>query len=474
MKLSIEEFAYLDSASLFAGVADHVWAMFLDSGICDGKPPVTKHADYDVLAINPIAKLITNSEQTVVEQNNEKKSYSKDPFSLIRQTLIDNDLSADDLNSFNKKIPSYLPGAIGYFSYDLVRRYEDLGERTSNKENFPEMAIGIYPVIVLVDHRRKVTSLISMDGREDTSERVNEWRSLINQELAKPNQTESLVNNFEDRFRVDNFHENMNRDDYQTCFDQVKRYIVNGDCYQVNLAKQFSVNVSGDSWQSYAYLRKLSPAPYGAYMNLPFAKVLSNSPESFIQCRNRQVVTSPIKGTRPRHENKLDDQKASEELFNSSKDRAENLMIVDLMRNDLSTCCEYHSVKVTKLFAVHSFANVHHLISTVTGVLRKGLHSLDLLKKCFPGGSITGAPKIRAMQIIEELEPDRRGLYCGAIGYIGLDGSMETNIAIRTIVVKDEVAYYSAGGGLVIDSDVDKEYQEILDKGFMIKKTLSN
>jgi len=201
-------------------------------------------------------------------------------------------------------------------------------------------------------------------------------------------------------------------------------------------------------------------------------QILSNSPESFIQCRDQRVVTSPIKGTRPRHQNKQQDTKIANELRNSEKDRAENLMIVDLMRNDLSMCCELNSVEVLKLFSLHSFANVHHLISTITGTLKNGLHSLDLLKHCFPGGSITGAPKIRAMQIIEELEPHRRGLYCGAIGYVGVDGGLETNIAIRTIVVKDGVARFSAGGGLVIDSELKAEYQEITDKAKMMTKAL--
>lgn len=167
------------------------------------------------------------------------------------------------------------------------------------------------------------------------------------------------------------------------------------------------------------------------------------------------------------------DKAVANSLENSAKDRAENVMIVDLMRNDLSKSCELGSVKVPELFGLHSFANVHHLVSTVVGKLRRDLHALDLFKKCFPGGSITGAPKIRAMEIIEELEPDRRGLYCGSIGYVGYDGSLESNIAIRTIVVKDGVARYGAGGGLVIDSELGAEYQEILDKASMMNLALT-
>jgi para-aminobenzoate synthetase component 1 len=267
--------------------------------------------------------------------------------------------------------------------------------------------------------------------------------------------------------------ENMTPAEYKEKFDRVRRYSIDGDCYQVNLTKRFSCEVSGSGWATYRQLRDDSPAPYGAFLQLPFAEVLSNSPENFIQCRQGKVSTRPIKGTRPRdHRDQERDKEIARELKNSEKDRAENLMIVDLMRNDLSRCCETGSVEVPKLFALHSFANVHHLISTITGKLRQDLHVLDLLRSCFPGGSITGAPKIRAMEIIEELEPHRRGLYCGAIGYVGLDGSLETNIAIRTIVVKDGVARFSAGGGLVIDSVVDDEYQELLDKARMMRGVL--
>ena len=191
-------------------------------------------------------------------------------------------------------------------------------------------------------------------------------------------------------------------------------------------------------------------------------------------CVEAQVVTSPIKGTRPRdHRSKFKDRMAADALLNSTKDRAENLMIVDLMRNDLSRCCDLGTVKVPKLFALHSFANVHHLISTVVGRLRADLDVFDLINNCFPGGSITGAPKIRSMEIIEELEPCRRGLYCGSIGYLGVDGSLETNIAIRTMVLKDDVVRFSAGGGLVLDSIAEDEFQELNDKASMMSNVIT-
>jgi para-aminobenzoate synthetase component 1 len=271
---------------------------------------------------------------------------------------------------------------------------------------------------------------------------------------------------------------NLSEAQYQQAFIQVKNYIAAGDCYQVNLAQRFAAKVQGDSWQAYKKLREISPAPFMAYMNLPLStsenfQILSNSPERFLQTDGQHVETRPIKGTRPRSADAAQDLAYSSELLTSLKDRAENVMIVDLLRNDISKNCVLGSVKANQLFQLQSFANVHHLVSIVTGKLKKTASAVDLLKGCFPGGSITGAPKLRAMQIIEELEPHRRGLYCGAIGYIGFDGSMDTNIAIRSaIVVENELSFY-AGGGIVADSVGDNEYKETLDKASNLKAMLA-
>jgi para-aminobenzoate synthetase component 1 len=215
---------------------------------------------------------------------------------------------------------------------------------------------------------------------------------------------------------------------------------------------------------AYQALRNLSPAPFSAYLNVPDGQILCNSPERFLQVRHRRVLTQPIKGTRPRSADPAQDQANADELRRSLKDRAENLMIVDLLRNDIGKNCLPGSVKADRLFELESFANVHHLVSTITGELAPGHTATHLLRGCFPGGSITGAPKLRAMQIIEELEPHRRGVYCGAIGYIGFDGNMDTNIAIRTAVVAKGNISFCAGGGIVADSEGGKEYDETWDK----------
>jgi para-aminobenzoate synthetase component 1 len=271
---------------------------------------------------------------------------------------------------------------------------------------------------------------------------------------------------------------NFNPESYQQAFKRVQQYIQAGDCYQVNLAQRFSVQAQGSGWGAYQALREISPAPFMAYMNLQdkhsTVEVLSASPERFLQVSGNHVETRPIKGTRPRSVDVTQDQKNAQALQNSPKDRAENLMIVDLLRNDISKVCETGSVQAGHLFALESFANVHHLVSTVTGKLKQGMAAVDLLRACFPGGSITGAPKLRSMDIIEELEPHRRGVYCGAIGYIGFDGNMDTNIAIRTAIYSHQEMRFYAGGGVVADSQCQKEYRETWDKASSMLQLLKH
>ena len=257
---------------------------------------------------------------------------------------------------------------------------------------------------------------------------------------------------------------NLDRDAYAAAFHAVQEHIRRGDCYQVNLTQRFEAEADGDAWHAYLRLREINPAPFAAYLDLPDGKVVCSSPERFLRLRDGHVETKPIKGTRPRSQDHERDRALAEELRTSAKDRAENVMIVDLLRNDLGKCCVPGSVRASKLFDVESFASVHQLVSTVEGRLAKDMHALDLVAACFPGGSITGAPKVAAMKIIEELEPQRRSVYCGSIGYVGFDGNMDTNIAIRTLVQQGSRVYTWAGGGVVADSKVDAEYQESLDK----------
>ncbi|MEJ2531560.1 MAG: aminodeoxychorismate synthase component I [Halioglobus sp.] len=261
------------------------------------------------------------------------------------------------------------------------------------------------------------------------------------------------------------FVSDVSEEQYRVAFDRIQAYIRDGDCYQVNLAQRLRARYSGDPWSAYRVLRRVAAAPFGAYLELPDGgAILSLSPERFLALHGHHVETSPIKGTRPRHAEARSDRRAAEALRASEKDRAENLMIVDLLRNDLGRSCVPGSIHVDRLFELQSFPTVHHLVSTVIGELRSDRQSTDLLRDSFPGGSITGAPKRRAMEIIAELEPAPREVYCGSILYISADGRMDSNIAIRTLLCRDGEIRCWAGGGIVADSRWEQEYQETFDK----------
>jgi para-aminobenzoate synthetase component I len=441
---------FSDSAALFSAIADQPWAVFLDSGY-----PHIDQGRYDIIAAKPTVTLVTHGEITEINRNGSVIHSSHDPFDLVKQELLANPYEGFAGLPFNG-------GAIGYFSYDLVRRLEKLPVVADDAEHIPEMAVGIYRWAVVVDHHQKQSFLVGQgcDG--------GHWQSLIEQfsVLATKDQTR--------QFRVTGeVKSNMGKASYACAFRRIKHYLKEGDCYQVNLSQRFVADCVGDPWVAYRLLREVNPAPFSAYLCSPEAQILSSSPERFLQLVNGRVETKPIKGTRPRRAYPASDWQQIDQLRYSPKDRAENLMIVDLLRNDLSKTCKTGSVKVPALFAVESYATVHHLVSTVTGILADGQHALDLLKSCFPGGSITGAPKIRAMEVIEELEPNRRGVYCGTIGYMGFDGNMDSNIAIRTLVHSNGTIRFWAGGGIVNDSGLDEEYQECFDKAAALLSLLN-
>lgn len=431
---------FSDSSALFSSIAGEPWSVFLDSGF-----PYSNQGRYDIIAAEPLCTLVTHGDITEVTRNGLTIKSSADPFDLVKQQLVADFNNNDDL-PFNG-------GAIGYFSYDLARRLETLPVIAEDAEHTAEMAVGIYNWALIVDHQQKISYLIGHDCEEQ------KWQALIAQFSQLPEQQEH--NAFKVVSTIDS---NMDKAFYKQAFDRIKQYLKEGDCYQVNLAQRFAARCEGDPWTAYQTLRKLNAAPFSCYLNLPEVQILSSSPERFLKLTKGIVETKPIKGTRPRKQDDAEDQQQIKSLESSNKDRAENLMIVDLLRNDISKTCKKGSVKVPVIFNVESYATVHHLVSTVTGILAEGQHALDLLKSCFPGGSITGAPKIRAMEIIEELEPNRRGVYCGAIGYIGFNGNMDTNIAIRTLVHSKNTIRFWAGGGIVNDSVMEEEYQESFDK----------
>jgi len=458
---------HADSAILFARIAHKPWAMFLDSGqftdAVTGKP-ASQYGRYDILVADPFMTFCTTDDGTVIHHEGQTHVSKEDPFQLVKAAMAGYTCSGADW--------PFTGGAVGYFGYDLARSVENLASIAQDDALIPHMQLGLYDWAVIVDHRQKTAYLVSNGFNQAT---LDNWDALC--AIFDGAHTTLDSGAFEVLSEV---HSNMDILTYQQAFNAIQHYIQEGDCYQVNLAQRFSAQVKGDPWAMYQKLREFSPAPFMAYMNLGDVHVISGSPERFLQVVSGDVETRPIKGTRPRALDNTLDLANARALQSSAKDRAENLMIVDLLRNDISKNCEIGSVRAEQLFQLQSFANVHHLVSIVTGKLQTGKTAFDLLRGCFPGGSITGAPKLRAMQIIESLEPHRRGVYCGAIGYIGFDGNMDTNIAIRTAVYvarthgkpgAGEVSFY-AGGGIVADSDMEKEYTETLDKASSMLKVM--
>jgi len=328
----------------------------------------------------------------------------------------------------------FVGGALGYVGYDGHSRF------------------GIHDWAIVVDHQNATTLLFALpDCLASTLHRV---LTCLEQPLpALPG------------FALETgFTSNFTPESYAAAFARVQAYIQAGDCYQVNLAQRFCARFSGDPLGAYLQLRTNIRSPFSAFIREDDRSVLCFSPERFLEVRDDRVQTQPIKGTRRRSPDAAVDMALAEELLHSDKDRAENLMIVDLLRNDLGSLCATGSVKVEKLFELRSFSNVHHLVSTIQGRLAAPHSPVDLLRACFPGGSITGAPKQRSMEIIAELEPDARQVYCGSAGYVGFDGQMDTNIMIRTLLCEGGDIHCWGGGGLVADSVCSQEYQECFDK----------
>ena len=430
---------------------DLPWPLFLDSG-----RPMVAQGRYDIIAAAPFRTLTSRGGITELAGTGPPVHSRDDPFELLRREL------AVDARPPQPGLP-FSGGAIGYLSYDLARRIERLPDQARADAPLPELAVGLYDWALVVDHAAQACHLVSQ-GHDPSSSSL--WDRLV-ERFTDPPTSPARPWRLTEPFRS-----NLERADYLRGFERIQRYIHDGDCYQVNYAQRFQAGVSGDSWTAYRRLRQVNPAPFGAYLETPAGEILSSSPERFLRLDQDHVLTSPIKGTRPRRADPEADRRQRAQLLASPKEQAENLMIVDLLRNDLGRVCRPGSIQVSRLFEVESFARVHHLVSTIEGDLAPGEDALSLLRACFPGGSITGAPKLRAMQIIEELEGYRRGVYCGAIGYIGWDGRMDTNIAIRTLVRQGKRLQFWAGGGIVADSQGPQEYQETLDKASAILAAL--
>ncbi|MBI2932378.1 MAG: aminodeoxychorismate synthase component I [Planctomycetes bacterium] len=409
--------------------------------------------DTSLIGSNPYRVLIAKGDRVTDWRAGRKHVRRANPLDVLRDALAEHPMTDHDVG-----LP-FVGGAVGYFGYDLARQIERLPEQADDDRGFPDLFLAFYDRAVVVRHDAHRAAIVELNEREperalNAEQYEEEFRALGPLRPDTPSGS------------------NFTRDAYLLAIERVRDYIAAGDAYQVNLSQRFHARATAPPFEIYRRLREAAPAPYSAYLEFGRRAIVSSSPELFLDVRDRRVVTRPIKGTRRRGETLEEDERLRAELLNSEKDNAELSMIVDLERNDLGRICEVGSVRVTEPLALETHPNVHHLVATVEGRLQRDANAVDLLRATFPSGSVTGAPKIRAMEIIDELEPTRRAAYTGAIGFIGFDGAMTLSVAIRIIEIHGDDLWFQVGGGIVWDSDPAAEYEETLVKGSAIARAV--
>jgi anthranilate synthase component 1 len=372
-------------------------------------------------------------------------------------------------------LPRFHGGAVGYLSYDIVRFFEDLPDTTTDDRNLPDALFMITDTLLVFDHvnhQIKVVANAHIDGgiEKAYARAVDRIEALIDK-LKRP-----LIVNPAKKARDLSVKapvtSNFTKEGYERVVRRAKEYIAAGDIIQVVPSQRFSVPISVNPFEAYRALRTINPSPYMFYLKFDNLQIAGTSPEMMVRVEDGVAETRPIAGTRPRGKTPAEDEALAEELLADPKERAEHVMLVDLGRNDLGRVCEYHTVRVTDMMVIERYSHVMHIVSHVKGKLRKGKNAFDVIRACLPAGTLSGAPKIRAMEIIDELESTRRGPYGGAVGYFSFSGNADTAITIRTLVVKDGVAYVQAGGGIVADSAPELEYQESVNKAHAVLKAI--
>jgi para-aminobenzoate synthetase component 1 len=446
----------LSAVECFEIFHERPFCFFLDSGMDPGKL-----GRYSFIGSDPFLVLRSRGEEIRLLRGSVEETRRGNPFDLAGELL-----SAYSLDEYPAGIP-FAGGAVGYFSYDLCHFIERLPSTSVDDLLLPECYLAFYDAVIAFDQLEGRTYLIATgfpelsEGKrkKQAKEKLKEMKRWLTNRLHVAEKRDSFSIK-ENTLLKSNF----SHEEYIKAVAAAREYICAGDIFQVNLSQRFEADLNIPPYELYQRLRRINPAPFASYLNFGDVGVVSASPERFLKIRGDWVETRPIKGTRPRGKSAAEDKALAQELLSSAKDRAENVMIVDLERNDLGRVCRYGTVKVTELAILETYPTVFHLTSTVVGRLSPGKNRIDLLKAAFPGGSITGAPKVRAMEIIDELEPTRRSVYTGSIGYLSFDGGMDLNIVIRTFVIKGSKAYFQVGGGIVYDSEPEAEYVETLDK----------
>lgn len=447
-----QEITYSDPVAIFEIFQRDVGSVFLDSALRHDKL-----GRYSYIAIDPFD--IIQSKNGMISAANE--GTIGDPFDFLNQQL--QRYQQPSLPG----LPPFQGGFAGYFGYELYQHLEKLPFAKIDDMNFPDLILGIYDLVIAFDHLLKKAFIFSSGFPEKDLHARHKRASQRLECILQKLQTNFLKREKQRLLSKLDFHSHFTKESYCAAVKKVIDYILAGDIFEANLSQRFKATLPANysRFELYKKLRAINPASFAAYLNFYPIQLLSASPERFLQLQQGNVETRPIKGTRRRGKTETDDKAIARELMASEKDNSENVMIVDLMRNDLSRVCDPHTITVPQLCGLESFATVHHLVSVVKGKLKSHLNAIDLLKASFPGGSITGAPKIRSMEIIAEIEPTYRGPYCGSVGYISWSGDMDTSITIRTLAIQGDTISFQVGGAVVADSQPEDEYEETLTKG---------
>jgi para-aminobenzoate synthetase component 1 len=463
-----EVFTSLTAPELFELIKDRPYSFFLDSGM-----DTQRLGRYSFLGGEPFLVMNSQGSEITLIRGQEHEVQHGNPLDTIGKLL-----ELYKLDYCPAPVP-FVGGAVGYFGYDLCHFVEHLPSTAIDDLKLPECYFAFYDTVFAFDHLEGKTYLVATGFPElEEGQRLKRARMRLEEMknwlyAISPSQEACLPwgrRLGERRFPLAQetkeltLKSNFTTKEYIKAVNRVREYIAAGDVFQVNLSQRFRADLEIPPYELCKRLRIVNPAPFAAYLNFKGVTVVSASPERFLKVQGDLVETRPIKGTRPRGRDRVEDHRLAQELIHSIKDRAENMMIVDLERNDLGRVCRYGTIKVTELAILETFPTVFHLTSTIVGRLHRGKSDIDLLKATFPGGSITGAPKVRAMEIIDELEPTKRSVYTGSIGYLSFNGDLDINIVIRTFIIKEGRAYFQVGGGIIYDSDSEAEYIETLDK----------
>jgi anthranilate synthase component 1 len=417
-----------------------------------------KVARYSFLGWDPFVIFRSKGSHVEIYRDGHQITLEGDPVTALKNILRGFSHPAQ------KELPRFSGGAVGYFGYDTVRFFEHLPDENPDDLGLPDSCF-IFPRMVLVfDHQSGFLTVIAhvVEGRGEGREQAHGDIDRVIERLARTGyEPKDIVVRARGPLKIES---NLTEEEFENMVERAKRYIRAGDIFQVVLSQRLKVDIKTDPFRVFRALGATNPSPYMFYLHFDQLKVVGSSPEALVRVTSGRVETRPLAGTRPRGKTARQDRELIRDLLADEKERAEHIMLVDLGRNDLGRVCRYGSVRVTELLGIEKYSHVIHLVSNVVGDLRDDRDEFDVLRAAFPAGTVSGAPKVRAMEIIEELEPTRRGIYAGAVGYVDLGGNLDTCIAIRTVVVKNGTAYIQAGAGIVADSVPKREYRETMAK----------